>query len=1303
MSILATSKDRKGKTRRNKKVMAGPCIFPFKYKKDTHEECIEENGERICATEVNPKTLTMTKYGYCESEAQASPVKSRKKSTEKQAPRKYTQAERKERISLWMEKRRKQRRLTLKKKSSSPKKKSSSPKKKSSSPKKKKSSSPKKTVKKRRNLKKRLVIKEPKLSKTEREQLMEELFGTPTSGEWAEILEEGAERPDPEATRQKVHGTLQEQKKRSQRTPGSSRKSSRSSQKSRSPTPSKKLKDTYPSPLKQPTSKPKSKMTKRNRSLKRKLKIVDSQSDLKPATSDTTMSGRLNEKFVKLLAELADIMQRQGERGRELSYRNAADTIMVYPEDITDAEQLKNVPTIGKTIFSKLKTFQETGTLPILERERTNPLNLLTKVYGVGPKKAKELIAKGITTLDQLREHPELLTKNMKIGLEHFEDIEARIPRAEIEEYKKRLTKVFDKSTPPGSSFAIVGSYRRGAADSGDIDIIITNKNDDRAALTGFLDALIADGIVIEVLSRGPTKSLTVARLEPGMRARRVDFMFASPSEYPFSILYFTGSKTFNTIMRQRALDLGYTLNEHGFHRMVEGKKGSKVEGDFPDEKSIFDFLGMEYREPKDRKDTRSMKLLAEPSKPKAAAQASKSVEKKAEVAEPKAQTIKVKKSRRRTVKKQPARSTQSNIDHFKAEGAPYLKTLTEEELSDMIRAANNAYYCDQTPILTDNEYDILRELTLEAFPGNAAADEGHTGCVAVAKDKVTLPYEMWSMDKIKPDTAALGYWKEKYKGPYTLSAKLDGVSGLYSTEGEAPKLYTRGNGVTGQDVSHLIPFLTLPKTKDVVIRGEFIIPKKVFAAKYASKFSNPRNFVAGVVNQKTADAEKYRDIDFVAYEAIRPELAPEAQMEWLTQQDVEVVRFLTEKTVTNELLSEILLDWRADYKYEIDGVICASALAKGPALSKGRYCKTHSKENPENAFAFKMVISDQVAETKVLNVIWTASKHGLLKPRVQVEPVVLGGAKIEYATGFNAKFIEENKIGVGALIQIVRSGDVIPHILTVVQPADKPQMPNVPYEWNDTHVDIRLKGHTEDPVVREKTITAFFKALGVEGLGAGNVRRIIAAGYTTIPEILQMSVEDFMDVEGFKRKSAVKIHDGIAAKLAEVTLPQLMHATNIFGRGFGSRRFEAILSAHPDILVSDETEAEKEAKLAKVHGMAKKSARQFMEELPRFLEWMYDADLESRLEFTKAETMGDPEHPLFGQKIVTTGVGAKEKGVIAAALKKVGAELDTGVKKDTFVVLATNLEEDTEKAEKARKLEIPIKLVEDFMKEYNL
>jgi len=118
------------------------------------------------------------------------------------------------------------------------------------------------------------------------------------------------------------------------------------------------------------------------------------------------------------------------------------------------------------------------------------------------------------------------------------------------------------------------------------------------------LDAFIHHKIITHILSRGKSKSLTLGRL-PGKPARRIDVLYSPPDEYAFAVLYFTGSKAFNTVQRQRAVDRGYTLNEHGIHHFKKGVKGEKVEGKFTTEKDIFDFLEMAYKEPHERKDGR--------------------------------------------------------------------------------------------------------------------------------------------------------------------------------------------------------------------------------------------------------------------------------------------------------------------------------------------------------------------------------------------------------------------------------------------------------------------------------------------------------------------------------------------------------------------------------------------------------------------------------------------------------------------------------------------------------------------------
>lgn len=996
--------------------------------------------------------------------------------------------------------------------------------------------------------------------------------------------------------------------------------------------------------------------------------------NLKPNSKGKIM----NKQLIDVMEELADIMMRQGEPFKARAYKKASETIMSFPDEITDVKQLSGKSGIGKTIMDKLQEYQETGTLKVLERERKNPMNLFTKIYGVGPKKAKQLVEDGIVTIEQLKLNSDKLNDTQKIGIKYYEPLNERIPRDEIEKYQEIFKKVFDEVAPTGSKFEIVGSFRREAKNSGDIDIIITNNEDDKSAFNKFLDKLIEENIVVEVLTRGKTKSLTIGKIE-GSIPRRIDFLYTPPNEYAFATLYFTGSKAFNTVMRQRALNLGYTLNEHGFSEMKSGKKGEKINIDFPNEESIFEFLGMKYKEPKEREGYKSVELLDK----------SPSV-KKEEISVQKEEISSLKKtSNNKTLKvKKEKKDYKDYINEFKNNGIDALKMLTEKQLATILDESQKAYYNDpESSLLNDNEYDIIKEYMEKKYPKNKVLEQ--IGAPIQEKNKVNLPYFMASMDKIKPDTNALQKWKDKYKGPYVLSAKLDGISGLYSTENNEQKLYTRGNGSVGQDISHLIPFLKLPTTPDITIRGEIIMKKSTFIEKYKDEFSNSRNLVSGLVNQKKMEPEKFKDIDFVAYEVIKPILKPSTQMEFLQSLDIIPVINERKNDIDNSLLSDILVDWRENYEYTIDGVIVANDEI---------YDRT--EKNPEHAFAFKMVLSDQIAEAKVLNVLWAPSKDGYLKPRIQIEPVVLGGAKIEYATAFNGAFVEDNKIGIGSIVKLVRSGDVIPHIMDVIEPAEKAKMPDVAYKWNETHVDIILEDAEQDETVKEKNIIGFFKGLDVEGLGPGNVKKIIKAGYESVPQIIAMKEEDFLQVDGFKKKMAEKVFKSIHDKIDKATLSKIMAVSNILGRGFGEKRIDPILSKYPDILTSSESDEEKINKIKSIKGMEKKTAERFVKNIPKFMNFVDVAKLGNKLEDIAKEEPVDDSHILYEKTVIITGFRDKE---LSEKLKSIGAKESSSVTKNTFAVIVKSKEEDTGKAEAARQKNIPIYTLEEFKNKFEL
>ena len=608
--------------------------------------------------------------------------------------------------------------------------------------------------------------------------------------------------------------------------------------------------------------------------------------------------------------------------------------------------------------------------------------------------------------------------------------------------------------------------------------------------------------------------------------------------------------------------------------------------------------------------------------------------------------------------------------------------------------------------MLTDNQYDIIRDYVLDKYPSNKIANQQHKS-IKVEHAKVKLPYTMMSMDKIKPDTNSLKQFKKTYKGPYVVSCKLDGISALYSTETGTPKMYTRGNGYIGQTIDHLIDYFNLPKTENITLRGEIIIEENKFINNWSSKYANSRNFIAGIVNNREINEERAKmldDIDFVVYEVISPPmLKPSKQFDYLTTlqplPNIVNYKILKQDKLTNEVLSQLLLDWRQEYKYNIDGII----------VSNDDVYERKDK-NPEHAFAFKMVLSEQEAESRVIDILWTASKDGLLKPRIKIEPVVIGGTTINYATGFNAKFIVDNKIGVGAVVKIIRSGDVIPYIKEITTPADIPLMPQEQYKWNSTNVDILLLNPEQDKTVSIKLITKFFKTIEVEGLGESNIKRIIDSGLNTIPLILSADKSDFLKVENFKDKMATRIYTSIQSRLSTLTLPNLAAATNIFGRGFGEKRIETIITAIPDIFNNNQTTDNDMLinKVKSIDGIGTITAKQFVENIPTFIEFIKTAKLDNLLNNSKnSKTISSEkkdtqqqQQPLKDKIIVLTGFRDK---LFTKQLETMGAKIQASVTKKTTLVIAKDVNDVSGKIADAVSKNIKIITLQQFKKEYNI
>ena len=300
----------------------------------------------------------------------------------------------------------------------------------------------------------------------------------------------------------------------------------------------------------------------------------------------------------------------------------------------------------------------------------------------------------------------------------------------------------------------------------------------------------------------------------------------------------------------------------------------------------------------------------------------------------------------------------------------------------------------------------------------------------------------------------------------------------------------------------------------------------------------------------------------------------------------------------------------------------------------------------------------------------------------------MIGGAKIEYINGHNAANIRDKGIGVGAVVKLVRSGDIIPDIVEVTVKA-VPKMPTVPHVWKG--VEVVLEDAKRNITVQRKKIEYFFQKLDIDGMGEGNIARLMKLGYGTIESILDMDYEDFLKIESFKERKAKKVYNSLQEKVKSSKLACLMAASGVFPRGMGETRIGKVLEVYPDILKTEEPLEEKVDKVQDIKGFAGKTALAFAQNIPAFMKFIRNTGLEYKLE-EKRET----GHFLYGKRIVMSGFRSSE---LKEALKNVGAKLSGSVTKDTFVLLSKKA--GTGKAKEAERLGVKVMDPEDFVKQY--
>jgi DNA ligase (NAD+) len=623
-----------------------------------------------------------------------------------------------------------------------------------------------------------------------------------------------------------------------------------------------------------------------------------------------------------------------------------------------------------------------------------------------------------------------------------------------------------------------------------------------------------------------------------------------------------------------------------------------------------------------------------------------------------------------------------------------YISNLNINELENVIEYSADKYYNTSISVITDEIYDILIDfLRLKNPKSNVLKKIGST---IKSKNKKELDYWLGSMDKIKPSSNQLEIWLKKYQTEYNLSDKLDGVSALLVyRNNKIINMYTRGTATEGLDITNLIKYLNIPDYETILkyciknkingkhnlisFRGELVIKKDIFKKKWSKQFKNERNIISGLVNSKIINPELASDIDLVLYEIIDPFYSIDKQFKIIKELNFNYVyNKIINIKLTYEYLSNYFKLRRLNSEYLIDGIIVTSI---------GIY-KRNKDGNPEYAFAFKDILEDQKKITKVKSIEWNISKDGFIKPTIIIEPIEIGGVEIKRVTGNNAKFILDKGLGKGAKVEIIRSGDVIPKIENVIKKV-KPELPNIDYQWNETNVDIILKDHKDDLNVLIKNIYFFFSKLNTKGLGEKIIEKLVMSGLNSILKIIKATKEDLLKIDNIKEKTAQNIINAIKKSLTNISLENLMSASNKFGHGIGYERIKMILDIYPNLLEDYKKWSNTEfiENIMKIDGWGEELTIQFVNNMEEFIKFYNSIKKYITLE-TKKITRG-----YFTNKIVVFSNFRDNE--LSEQIEKQGGKISSSVSKNTNYLIIKDenvlLKKPTDKINKAIKLNINI------------
>ena len=620
-----------------------------------------------------------------------------------------------------------------------------------------------------------------------------------------------------------------------------------------------------------------------------------------------------------------------------------------------------------------------------------------------------------------------------------------------------------------------------------------------------------------------------------------------------------------------------------------------------------------------------------------------------------------------------------------------------ERKVRQKIQAADKAYYDDDKPIMTDEEYDKLKRSyeeeygVLDYVPGNVK--EGF--------EQFTHPVPLLSLNKLFDDDSDINSKISdiaKKFGTVCLQPKIDGLTvAAYPNADGSYTFVTRGRGgVTGEVLPAFIPSLsgTNMKAGKFSVRGEAFITKPNFKTiqqlqvnKGEEPFSNPRNAAAGILRNK--EKSPYLDyLSYVIYDIPGSHGSVKQDLELLSHTNFSVINYKVSNGKDLLLLIRNYWQWLSEQDMPVDGVVL-----KTYDMEDSYYVLGQTKHHPNNAIAWKRAAD--IYETKVTSVIWQVGRDKIT-PVAQLEPVEIDGTTISRATLHNFGFFKKLKLKRGDIVSLCKSGEVIPKVLSVTQrtgkfPIAAPSIcPSCSHTLevfsHDDIFDIRCtNSECKERIVQNIAFLAGKDVLDIKGLSESTARKIVDKFGTASRElvIFDLTVKDILSLPGFAQKSAENLYKNLLKSLQKpVTIPVLFKTCCVTGIGgsIGSilekkfKNINSIIAALDNPLT-----------LKRIEGIGDKTATVLTGDI-------FKAKLSEILELlTVAEPEEKTEGPLKGTVWVITGKLPISRTQVESLIMENGGDIAGAVSRKVDYLLTADITSNSTKTKKAQEFGVKI------------